>query len=600
MNSVLKLICLLIFLVNGILEIQCQSIYSDELSKKTSEINALLDVNNDSALAYSLRTINFYNKFKDTLSLSKLYMVTGHCYFDLGNYDSASSYYHLALKEDERFNVEISPGIWISLSTLYYQINAFQLSSDYAKRIISIDADSLKENFTYPYRSTALSLLGLNYSDLMEHDSALYYYRIALAELYNDNGTLAENVDSLSLTYLWTNIGQAYSYKFEYDSAIYYYGIAFDHYNRNSSWDNIAFIGEKITTLYLELNQLDSAYKYVEISRTAASKKSRIETEKDILRVQIEYFSKAKEFDSLDTYLDRYILMSDSVISEKVSQNIQDMETKYRVKEKTAELKIEKEKRERLKAENKVVIIISVVLVLFAFIVILNYRQRNKITAMELEIKDNKMDELMANQESKALSAMLNGQEKERERIAQDLHDRLGGTLAALKLSLRKPGNKVDPDDLKIVDEAVIEVRNISHNLSSGLLDKYGLNEAIRQLFNSIGKSGGLKFNLYLHPEIAVLGQSIGIELYRIVQELMANTIKHAKASEVSLQTNFDGEVFNLIFEDNGVGFDLQKIKGGIGMENIKKRVKRIKGTFHIDTSPGRGSIFIIELNKKV
>jgi signal transduction histidine kinase len=90
----------------------------------------------------------------------------------------------------------------------------------------------------------------------------------------------------------------------------------------------------------------------------------------------------------------------------------------------------------------------------------------------------------------------------------------------------------------------------------------------------------------------------MGIELYRIVQELVSNTLKHSKADEVSLQTNFTEGIFNLIYEDNGVGFDPKELKGGIGLENVKGRAERIGGELNIDAAKGRGSIFIVELKK--
>jgi signal transduction histidine kinase len=225
-------------------------------------------------------------------------------------------------------------------------------------------------------------------------------------------------------------------------------------------------------------------------------------------------------------------------------------------------------------------------------------QQKRKINEMELEIKDGKLDELLTNQEAKALSAILKGQEEERERIAQELHDRLGGTLAALKLSLRKPGNHVAEEDMEIVNEAVKEVRSISHNLSTGLIQRYGFNQALKQLFKRMQGSDEMKYDLYLHPQIAKLGQAVGIELYRIVQELLSNTIKHANASFVSVQTNFDDNTFNLIYEDDGKGFDVKIASKGIGLENVNKRVKRLKGNLNIDSAPGRGTIVIIELNQ--
>ena len=116
---------------------------------------------------------------------------------------------------------------------------------------------------------------------------------------------------------------------------------------------------------------------------------------------------------------------------------------------------------------------------------------------------------------------------------------------------------------------------SIAHNLSSGLLQKYGLNEALLQLKQTIERTSGIQLKVYLHQDIALLDQSAILGLYRIVQELVSNTLKHANASEISVQTNSDGTTFNLIYEDNGKGFNPKEVKQGIGLENIKARLKK-------------------------
>lgn len=221
------------------------------------------------------------------------------------------------------------------------------------------------------------------------------------------------------------------------------------------------------------------------------------------------------------------------------------------------------------------------------------------MSLMELEIKDNKLDELMASQESKTYAAMLKGQQQERERIARDLHDRLGGTLAALKHSLRSPENKIKEEDLEIVDQAVKEVRDVSHNLASTQFADFGLSEALGQLKSTIENVGEVKFEVYLHPSTSKLEQKVTIELYRIVQELLSNTLKHADANEISVQTNFTENIFNLIYEDNGRGFDPFKVQRGMGLDNMRARVKKIGGVMNIDAEIGRGTIVIIEINQK-
>lgn len=210
---------------------------------------------------------------------------------------------------------------------------------------------------------------------------------------------------------------------------------------------------------------------------------------------------------------------------------------------------------------------------------------------------------LLQKQETKAAYAVLEAQELERKRIAEDLHDQLGSRLASVKLHFHafKNGGQGSSEFFtrgdKLLDEAVEEVREISHNLLSGILSKFGLVAALEDLKETLGSTKQLNFQLQVHYIDQRFDLMIEVGLYRIIQELVSNILKHARATEVILQlTRHDKDIL-VIIEDNGVGFDQhQPNHSGIGLSNIYSRVEKLRGRISIDSQVDKGTIVTIEI----
>jgi signal transduction histidine kinase len=211
---------------------------------------------------------------------------------------------------------------------------------------------------------------------------------------------------------------------------------------------------------------------------------------------------------------------------------------------------------------------------------------------------------LLQKQEMKSAYAILEAQEFERQRISEDLHDRLGSKLAAVKLHFLayKNSNGKTMDFFRIgsnlLDDAVDEVREISHNMVSGVLSKFGLVVALQDLKNTIESSNQFTFQFHNHQLDGRLDMNTEINLYRIVQELVSNILKHSQANEIILQLNrYESELL-LTIEDNGIGFDSgsESLKKGMGLKNIETRVAKLNGKIHIDSHKGKGSIITIEI----
>lgn len=302
------------------------------------------------------------------------------------------------------------------------------------------------------------------------------------------------------------------------------------------------------------------------------------------------------------------------------SQNIYRMDYQDRLFEireqyKTAELELKNERAQNRiliqKRSQTVTIIIAIALVIgiSIWLYIVDQRRKNikALGEKNNEINKQKIDELLQQQEIASLQGVLEGQETERKRVAIDLHDRLGGILSMVKLHFSSVEEKIDPENpskekfltaSELLDLAAGEVRNISHNMMSSVLAKFGLIPALEDLQTRISETGKLKVNLYTNNVKGVLGGEQELQLYRIVQELISNILKHSEATETNIQLNENEDSVNLIVEDDGVGFNPEQldVKAGIGLANLKARVAKLNGTLHIDSGLGAGTTISIDI----
>ena len=202
---------------------------------------------------------------------------------------------------------------------------------------------------------------------------------------------------------------------------------------------------------------------------------------------------------------------------------------------------------------------------------------------------------ILEKRQQEALSNLILGQDNERERLSRDLHDQVGPQLNAIAVFASmvrtdEPSVKESLEEIK--DElwkTVSEVRNISHDLMSTSLRKYGLTEAVRKL---IARSNypGLSIDLQSNTDASELSDVQIAHLYNILRELVYNTIKHAGASEVKITFDLDSDKqsFSMSYSDNGRGkADFDPKDAGIGLANIRTRVRLMNGDIQIDMQKG-------------
>ncbi|AZB01858.1 hypothetical protein EG359_20680 [Chryseobacterium joostei] len=301
----------------------------------------------------------------------------------------------------------------------------------------------------------------------------------------------------------------------------------------------------------------------------------------------------------------KYSKLNDSLNTESVKLEINKIESKFNAAEKErkiATLNAEKNQKD-LEVNKKnsylwglsLILLLLISLLIFLFII---FRKNKKISIQRI-------NEIKQKEELSLTKAILDGEERERERIARDLHDGLGGMLAGVKINFSTwSANHLDAEKdkefykiLRQLDNSVSELRHVARNLMPESLLNFGLETAINDLCEFY-KRKDLEIDFQAINIEKNLPLNIQLNIYRIVQELLANAIKHAEAANILLQCSQSGKNFFITIEDNGKGFENnaeQKTKS-MGLRNLKNRVDYLKGNMEI-SSDNQGTTINIELN---
>jgi signal transduction histidine kinase len=202
-------------------------------------------------------------------------------------------------------------------------------------------------------------------------------------------------------------------------------------------------------------------------------------------------------------------------------------------------------------------------------------------------------------QQRQRLELVVKTQEAERKQLATELHDDLGMRLSTLQMYLSEienPPNSRIARLKPVLEEAISDIRNLLQDLNPKLLFEQGLRVAVEDLQYKINVMDTLKFELLWFDFPKKLPDVIEINIFRIIQELVNNTLKHAKATHITLQFLQRNEQWVIIYEDDGRGFELTPFSSGFGLQNIEGRVQLLKGRLYLDTAPERGIHVTIEI----
>jgi PAS domain S-box-containing protein len=211
--------------------------------------------------------------------------------------------------------------------------------------------------------------------------------------------------------------------------------------------------------------------------------------------------------------------------------------------------------------------------------------------------------------ERSILNAVINAEERERERISKELHDGLGPLLSTIKLYVNELESvDMEPEEKtemlqqtnELINEAISSTRSISNNLSPRIIMDFGLVKAVEAFCKKVNLANKVKISFEDNLQGKRFDQTIENILYRVVTELIHNTLKHAQASKIGIALELLDDTLQLTYLDDGVGFDKDKVlnseTGGMGLKNIISRLRSVNGNYRIHTQPGKGTLVVVEI----
>jgi two-component system, NarL family, sensor kinase len=640
MKSLITILCLLFAVTLAeAQDIAIQRHCADSIQKQvnlckedTNKVNLLLRL---AYHQYWLDTTTAYNTVSEASVLcNKLNYTAGHArsFLVFGNFAEYAKQYDRALERYTQAAFHAEKGklyaetndAYISLMNIHFYKGQYVYALEVCLRGLKLarEAKDLAREANYT------NLSGFIYRNMKQSEDEERAFR-EYAVLARKSG------DSLLVASACTELAQVMMRKNKFDSAELYLDTAYKLYSGHYETHRRAFIHYLRAKIYLETGvreaALTSAVTAIRVSESAPSDEfdvaryyiaagqalfqmrlfdeallyldtglrisTRIyhaENMRDAYQLIAYNYHRLGKMDSAYHYLSLYNFYQDSLLNEENLRTIAEMNARYDLD--NAERQVQELQQAELENARRRYLIFGIValglLVLFLFYN--RYRLKQK---SELQLTINQ-------QQNDLFQGILSAQEKERQRIASDLHDGLGSLLSTAKLQLQLMNNsELTPEQRKhyeaavdLVNRSSHDLRNISHSIMPAPLKKLGLIAALESVLTGLNVAGEIQFQLQSHNIETRIDEEKELALYNITMELINNAAKHSQAKNVMIQLVRHDDTLSLTVEDDGKGFDPKKSGSGIGLSNIRKRVRYFKGGVEIDSRPGGPTIISIEL----
>lgn len=551
----------------------------------------------DSGIMAYRQSYRLYSDAMDSSGVAKALTGLGVMYKKMAQYDSAVSCYInlISIAERQGFANTLGMG-YVNLGSLFQDLGEFDKAYHYLTLSIPINNKYNRENEALAYMN-----IGLIYSQKGIFDSALVQFGTAL-KMYQELDKRKSTAD------VYNNIGNLF-YKWEkLDSAFKYYKLAGDIYYTIAHFYSYAQVCNNLALIYEDWGKYDQAMVLLDTSLFYAIEKENRVLLPTIYKNRYSIYSKKSDFSkALENYL-LYDSLDEVQYTLEKEKLMADLEMKYQNEKKQGQilalekvnLKQELDLQIRTKQRNAFLFtgIGIILLISFAF---LYFRQR---AAKDKIIAQQRIRQLEEEKKLLAARSLVEGQEEERKRIARELHDGLGVLLSTTRMQFsairdRSPENQpLIEKASKLLEQASSDVRKISHNMMPGLLTKLGLFEAVIDLFDKVSETEGLIVRVNVPEDAERLTENKEIMLYRIIQELVNNTLKHAKASTLDIRMEVLPGFLEIFYSDDGKGFKAGEMEGSrsLGLQSIESRVNFLNGKMQFYSEPGKGVSYKFEI----
>lgn len=522
----------------------------------------------EESVANNISAIEVYNRVGDDaakLEIAQQYVAIGQVYHRLKQFEKSIPYFKLALKIRHELNDTTSVQLTENYLSLAYDLT-MDLKFEESRQVLDTVEYLLKINNVPALVMEYYEILGSVQYKKQNFKSAVQYYFKSLSEAEKTGS--ANNVMIKKFM-----IAQAFEMGQEFDKAIVYYQFCLDYLKVSKDDNFLKHIYKKITNCYEGVGKTKEALQYLKLYNEINDSLNNMQVAKSVNELDVKYQSLQKE------------------------KQISELEKTKQIQQLTI----------RQRSNWLYFTIASIVaLLLIVFLFLRNAQRKNIVIAQKEKLHEQQVTQLQQDKRIAAVSGILKTQEEERCRFAKDLHDGLGGLLSGVKLSLSgMKGNQIINEENAVLfqksitqlDVAINEMRRVAHNMMPEALVKFGLTEAVESLCESISETGSFKVHFEKINFNERLSSDQEVVVFRMIQELINNSIKHAKCKNIIVQISRHSNKVQFLVEDDGKGFEpelLQKSKG-MGYQNLDNRVEYLKGSMSIKSSTGNGTSVMIE-----
>lgn len=583
----------------------------------------------DKALRYGEEGLRLGRSLHDTAAIAGSLNSLSETYLNFGDYEKAEQ---ITLEELPFARAQLPEaknllGALTRLGTIHYRQGRLDSALVYQLEVVR-EAEKIRKP---EYVGVAALNLGLTYMDLKRYDDALQHFQSALeafqaipfaagigacyvniAETLRNQKKPADALDAalkgeevlrqsgnkLHLGYLYGIMADIYAALNDDRKGVEYAQKALDLAKENQDDLSIAQNSAKLGRAFLVKGDLVQAKQYFDTSLQLAEKMQHKATMLDNYAHLRDWHLLHKNFDEANFYNERYSNGLDSVFNVKMAKEVADAQTKYETEKKEAQIA-----QQRLDLLRQRIWIYGLLGGLLAFLV-LAYLFYNRFRLR----KKAELDAAVIREQQLGLSAVIEAQEAERKRIAKDLHDGIAQELVALKLGFDALGRrigKIAPEETDRfaelnaqLDTSCTEVRGIAHAMMPPTLEQHGLAPSLELLLRHTALPAGLQVQFDSQALPDALDEKTQVGLYRIAQELLNNIVRHAEASTVLLRLFRSGNHLVLRMEDDGRGFDFEKVRkqGTMGILNIISRTSALGGEFFSEKNTPRGTVSVVRV----
>jgi two-component system NarL family sensor kinase len=546
----------------------------------------------DSAYNYANKAIVLALALGNKKQLAQLYNLLGSIEKRKNKYTQSLQEYEKALALANKASKEEIPKIKNNLARLYWATGEKKQAEKILQNIIQ--RDSISKNDL----ADAYNILGVLFLE-QQKDSALVFYKKAYALVDKSNNNYLKSIIS-------SNLGHLYIYLKEYKKSIYYLKQSEALSKQIGNNYSLHHINISLGIFYERQGDLKNAIKkYTKAIEEYGSFVDDYQKANAYFTISGAYYH-LQNYKEAYLYLDTFLELNEKILSLEKKKEFEEIRTQYAVEKKENQIILLEKENELAAIHEKNILIsfFSVFILLIALLVFYKNSLKNqkKRRAQEQQLFVSEKEKLEKETELEKIHQFIAGQEKEKNSIALELHDGIGGELAGIKHILSAVNADIkNPEIIKVTNNITLiakEVRLLSHTLSSSYILNTSFVDLIITLKNTFETSKKIKINLSIYPENCIndLNTAKKHHLYRVLQEVLNNSYKHSKSKTIDISFTRHTKYLSLLVEDNGIGFNSKHTSNGIGFKNIKDRISAIKGTINIDATIGKGTLISIEI----